>query len=89
MDLVEIRRGRCVVASCCYIGRISTFGLTTYRVMGGIRLINMRKISTAVTLQVVGVLAISVGAALIYLAAGFIVAGVGLVAFGVAGERND
>jgi hypothetical protein len=57
--------------------------------MGGIRLINMRKISTAVTLQVIGVLAISVGAALIYLAAGFIVAGVGMVAFGVAGERND
>jgi len=57
--------------------------------MGGIRLSKMRKISTAVALEITGVLAISVGAALIYLAAGFIVAGVGMVAFGVAGERND
>lgn len=57
--------------------------------MGGIRLKKMRKISTAITLEIAGVLAISVGAALIYLAAGFIVAGVGMVAFGVAGERND
>ena len=49
----------------------------------------MRKISTAVALEITGVLAVSVGAALVYLAAGFIVAGIGMVAFGVAGERND
>lgn len=41
-----------------------------------------------VVLEAVGVLFIAVGAGLAYLAAGFIVAGIGLLAFGVASERS-
>lgn len=43
----------------------------------------------AAIVQMLGFAVIAVGAGLVYLPAGFIVAGLGIAAFGVAMERRD
>ena len=49
----------------------------------------MRKPDTATLLEAAGLLMVAIGAGVAYLAAGFIIAGIGLVAFGIATERGD